>query len=165
MQDGVDFSHSRCSPCPAAWLGWPRVPGVVRNKQRHQGVSPSSWKISLRCPSRPPSPQTHVNRRPFSICNKPSSIAFREIISYTPIPLMDTTVESRLRSVRACITCATHSHPARVDGAYWKSAVAASASCGDLLRCCACYQATQNVTDHGSSAPPSGFTGAVTRPS
>ena len=38
MQDRVDFSHSRCSPCPAAWLGWPRVPGVVRNKQRHQGV-------------------------------------------------------------------------------------------------------------------------------
>ena len=39
MQDRVDFSHSRCSPCPAAWLGWPRVPGVVRNKQRHQGVA------------------------------------------------------------------------------------------------------------------------------
>ena len=41
MQDRVDFSHSRCSPCPAAWLGWPRVPGVVRNKQRHQGVPPA----------------------------------------------------------------------------------------------------------------------------
>ena len=101
---------------------------------------PSSWKISLRCPSRPPSPQTHVNRRPFSICNKPSSVAFREIISYTPIPLMDTTVESRLRSVRACITCATHSRPARVDCANWRRAVAASAS---VETCCAVVRATK----------------------
>ena len=49
MQERVDISHSRCSPRPAPWLGWPRVPGDVRNKQRHQGVSCSppslAWRV------------------------------------------------------------------------------------------------------------------------
>ena len=63
---------------------------------------------------------------PSSIIKSPCNIAFLEIRSYTPIP-SNTMVALSSRSVRVCKMWATHSHPALVENAYWKGAVAASA--------------------------------------
>ena len=76
---------------------------------------------------------------------------------------MDVIVAVALTSVIPCNACATHSHPARVDNACWKGAVAAwtrSANCCEIVR------ATKHLTISPATmlTPPSGFLRAVNRP-
>ena len=53
----------------------------------------------------------------------PSNMALREMRSNALIPSTEVIVAVALISVIPCKACATHSHPARVDSAYWKGAV------------------------------------------
>ena len=168
MQDRVDFSHSRCSPCPAAWLGWPRVPGVVRNKQRHQGVSLLSSFLLEDLVTVPISSSLPPNTcQPAPIFHLQQ--AFQHHVPGDHIVCPDTS-DGRDGGVEIEV-CESLHHvcdalaPCPCGWCKLEKGRGCFSLCGDLLRCCACHQATQTVTDHGSSAPPSGFTGAVTQPS
>ena len=77
---------------------------------------------------------------------------------------MDVTVTSGSRSVMDCSTWATHSHPAFVERAYWKGAVASStffAICFAIVRATILLKMSPTTIP---LTPPSGLLKAVMRP-
>ena len=68
------------------------------------------------------------------------------------------------QQLSVCKMWATHSHPALVDKAYWKGAVATSAVSGHLLRNCSCDRPSGISPTTMPLTPPSGFLSAVSRP-